>query len=79
MIDRINDAQTMHFQRKQFQLSEDPWDNYLFHDSQKLIHLICHRDPLSITDQLLLAKFIDYTVSTETISQYRQQGKDLIS
>ena len=63
----------MHYERKQFKLDEDPFDNYLFHDSKQLAPLICHKEPLSIEEQVILAKFIEYTMQSETISQYSLQ------
>jgi hypothetical protein len=33
-----------------------------------LVPLICHTEPLSITEQVILAKFIEYTILGETIS-----------
>ena len=56
-------------------MSEDPWENYLFHDAHQLIHLICHSDSMSIEQQVVVAKFIKYTLDTETISEYKIQGK----
>jgi len=38
----------MHYQRKEFKIEEDPWDNYLFHDAKKLMHLVCHQEPQPI-------------------------------
>ena len=43
----------------------------MFHDSQKLIPLICHSNPLNIAQQVLVAKFVEHTIKTETISQYK--------
>lgn len=68
----------MHFERKQFNLEEDPWENYLFHDSKKLVPLFCNNKPLSLSEQVILAKFIEYSVQTESISQYKIVAKDLI-
>ena len=68
----------MHQQRKEFNLEEDPWDNYLFFDSKKLAALICHGSPLTLPEQVILAKFLEHSVLTETISQYKMTGKELI-
>ena len=68
----------MHFSRKEFKLDEDPWDNYLFHDAKALIPLICHTKPLTISEQIILAKFIEYTIQSETISQYKLKGTEII-
>lgn len=78
VMEQINQAQAAHFARKQFRLAEDPWDNYMFHDSLKLIPLICHSSPLNIYEQVIVAKFIEETLRTETISQYKVQGTDII-
>ena len=78
LLDEIKSASNMHYERKQYKLDEDPWDNYLFHDAQKLVPLICHTEPLSIVQQIVLARFIEYTMSSETISQYSMQHNLLI-
>jgi hypothetical protein len=57
---------------------EDPWDNYLFFDAKHLVHLICHRAMLPISHQVILAKFIEETVKSETISQYKIAGPKII-
>jgi hypothetical protein len=41
--------------------------------------LICHSEPLSITHQILLARFIEFTLKNETISQFHVKGKELIN
>lgn len=58
-------------------LDEDPWDNYLFHDSKHLLPLICHNEALPIEKQVLLARFIEYSMREETISQYTINGQAL--
>lgn len=68
----------MHFQRKEFKLDEDPWDNYLFHDAQLLAPIICHSEPLTVAEQVIVAKFIEVTLKAETISQYKIQGNKII-
>lgn len=75
---KIDSAQRQHYAKKQLKLDEDPWDNYLFYDSKGLIPLICHPNPLNIYEQVILAKFIQYTIETETISQYKIQSKEII-
>ena len=57
---------------------EDPWENYMFYDAKKLIPLICHREALSIAEQVLLVKFIAQTVENETISQYKIAARDIL-
>lgn len=43
------------------------------------MHLVCHSDPQPIERQVVLAKFIEYTMKTETISQYKILGPRIIS
>lgn len=78
LLEDINQSQVTHFQRKEYKIQEDPWENYLFHDAKRLIHLICHDKPMQISHQVLLAKFIEYTVKNETISQYKLQGVQIL-
>ena len=59
-------------------IAEDPWENYLFYDAKRLIPLICHKESLTIAQQVILVKFITQTVENETISQYKVGGKDLL-
>ena len=68
LLVKIDEAQTMHFQRKELKLDEDPWDNYLFHDAERLAPLICHSEPLTVAEQIIVAKFIEVTLKSETIS-----------
>lgn len=49
-------------------IEEDPWDNYLFYDAQRLMSLICHQSPLLVAEQVVLSKFIEHAIETETIS-----------
>lgn len=42
LIQKIKESNTMHTLRKQLKLDEDPWDNYLIHDSKYFLPLICH-------------------------------------
>lgn len=58
-------------------LDEDPWDNFLFHDSRYLLPLICHNDSLAVEKQVLIARFIEHSIKTETISQYKIYGQTL--
>lgn len=51
--------------RKEYGIQEDPWENYLFHDSQFIIPLINHTEPLSIIGQIILFKFIQRSVGDE--------------
>jgi hypothetical protein len=71
LLMRIDSAQRMHFARKELKLDEDPWDNYLFHDGTYLAEIICHNQPLHIREQVVVAKFVEYTMQGETVSQYK--------
>ena len=64
----INESQNRHYQRAAYKLEEDPWENYMFYDAKHLIYLICHSEPMSIEKQVILAKFIEHSMLTETIS-----------
>ena len=44
--------------RKEFGIAEDPWENFLFHDSKFIIPLLNHSEPLTIIEQILLFKFV---------------------
>jgi hypothetical protein len=48
LLEEIHDAHLKHVGRKQMGLDEDPWDNFLFHDSRYLLPLICHNDSLAV-------------------------------
>lgn len=74
----LDASQKQHYAKKEFNINEDPWENYLFHDAKQLIHLICHEESLPIAEQVVLSKFIIHTLETETISQYKIQGKQLM-
>jgi hypothetical protein len=50
LIEEINNASKMHVLRKQFKMDEDPWDNYLIHDSKYIIPLLCHSHELKIEE-----------------------------
>jgi len=38
----LRESNSMHVMRKQLKMDEDPWDNYLVHDSKYFIPLLCH-------------------------------------
>jgi hypothetical protein len=59
-------------------LDEDPWENYLYYDSKHLLPLICHNKVLPIEKQVIIAKFIEYSMQEETISQYKLSGQALV-
>lgn len=50
----------------------------MYHDSKLLAKLICHKEPLSIYEQIILAKFIEDNVRNETISQYKFKGLNVV-
>lgn len=58
LIEQINTASRMHTLRKQFKMDEDPWDNYLIHDSKYIMPLLCHGQELKIEEQILVGVFI---------------------
>ena len=78
LLQDINTSQDQYYTKKQFKIEEDPWDNYLYYDAKHLIHLICHHGYLPISHQVVLAKFIEETVVSETISQYQVSGSKLL-
>ena len=59
-------------------LDEDPWENYLYYDSKHLLPLICHNKAVPIEKQVIIAKFIEYSMQEETISQYKLSGQALV-
>ena len=76
---KMGESQTRFEMRKQFSIEEDPWDNYLYHDSKQLIQLLAHQGlTLSASEQVILSKFIINTVEDEAISQYKIDGKQII-
>ena len=42
LIKKLNESYTQHVMRKQLKLAEDPWDNYLIHDSKYFMPILCH-------------------------------------
>lgn len=69
----------MHLLRKQLKMDEDPWDNYLIHDSKYFVPLLCHSAELPIEQQVLLVTFIRQSIADESISQYKMKSSALIS
>lgn len=59
-------------------MDEDPWDNYLIHDSKHFLPLLCHSQDLPIEQQVLLVQFIRQSISEENISQYKPKAGSLI-
>ena len=64
--------------KKQLKIEEDPWDNYLVHDSKYLLPLICHSQDLTLSEQILVVHFLKHTLIEENISQYKVKGAALI-
>ena len=69
----------MHVLRKQLKMDEDPWDNYMIHDSRYFVPLLCHSHELPIEQQVLLVAFIRQSITEETISQYKLKSQALIN
>ena len=42
LIHQLTESHSMHVLRKQMKMDEDPWDNYLYHDSRYFMPLLCH-------------------------------------
>jgi hypothetical protein len=78
LISELNRAQSMHQLRKQLKMDEDPWENYLIHDSRYIMPILCHSQELSIEEQILVAKFIKQAIRDENISEYQLKGSALI-
>lgn len=78
MCSNIDKAHIQHVGKSQMKLEEDPWDNYLYFDSKYILPLICHSQDLTITEQVLLALFLNHQVSEQTISQFSLKSADLV-
>lgn len=61
----LKDAYRSNQNKRDYGIQEDPWENYLYHDSQFIIPLINHKEPLDIITQILLFKFIHRTVGDD--------------
>lgn len=61
----LKDAYKAHHTKRELKIHEDPWENYLYHDSQFIIPLINHKKSLDIVHQILLFKFIYVSVSQD--------------
>jgi len=59
-------------------MDEDPWDNYLIHDSKYFLPLVCHKQPLGQAELLLLTQFLTYSLEKEIISEFKATGDKLI-
>lgn len=59
-----------------FNITEDPWENYLYYDAPQLVQLLAHQELLlTPAEQIILSHFICQTVQDETISEYKIDGK----
>jgi hypothetical protein len=63
--------------KKQLKIEEEPWENYLIHDSKYFIPLLCHSKEQSIEEQILIAKFIIHSIKDESISEFKPMGENL--
>lgn len=59
---RIDEAFTVHRGKQQMKIQEDPWENYLYHDSKFVLPLLCHTRALSVEQQVIVSMFILQTV-----------------
>lgn len=57
-----------HAGKRQMQIQEDPWDNYLYYDSRYLLPLICHEKPLTVEQEIVLCSFLCHASQDATIS-----------
>jgi hypothetical protein len=64
----MNSSVLQHDLKKSYGLAEDAWENYLYHDSKHAVSLICHQQALSISEQIIVSKFIEESINNETIS-----------
>lgn len=62
LLERMNSSVNQHDLRKSYGLEEDAWENYLYHDSKHAVSLICHQEPLSISEQIIVTKFIEESI-----------------
>lgn len=79
MVKELNSSFTQHKLRKDLKLQEDPWENYLVHDSQYFLPILFSQKSLSIVDQILLFKFVGISVGNSTIAQYDMKPDILAS
>ena len=63
--------------RRELGMQEDPWENYLYHDSKFILPLITHKTALPISHQILLFKFLQRSV--DEFSDPNQGWNDSIS
>lgn len=72
----LNSSYKMSEGRKEYGIYEDPWENFLYHDSKFIIPLLSHSQALSIVEQILLFKFVR---CTPTPSDEEDLGSNLLS
>lgn len=73
LADKLRSSFRQHKLKKQFKIQEDPWENYLIHDSKQFLPVLNNRAPLGLTDQILLFKFIEHSVRNASISEYLEK------
>jgi hypothetical protein len=82
----LRDAYRQSHAKRELGIQEDPWENYLYHDSKFIIPLINHKLPLTMTQQILLFKFVQRSVDdasdpnigwNESISEYSARPEQL--
>jgi hypothetical protein len=78
VIDQYSKSSKQYYMKKELKIHQDPWENYLMHDSKHFIPLICHQKPLPIEKEVLVAYFIVKTVKDESISEYKPKGDSLL-
>lgn len=62
----LKDSYKSTHSKRELGIHEDPWENYLYYDSQFIIPLLTHKTPLTIVEQILLFKFIVRTVNEDS-------------
>lgn len=78
LTDQIDKAHVQHSGKELMKIVEDPWENFLYHDSKYVLPIMCHASDMTIEEQILVAMFLQKSVQDETISQYKLQGTKLI-
>ena len=58
MVIAIKNAYSQNHNKRELGIQEDPWENYLYHDSKFMLPLINHKQTLPISKQILLFKFL---------------------
>lgn len=47
---QISESHTMHHGKAQMKIQEDPWENFLYHDSAYILPLICHSQEMGLEE-----------------------------